>query len=119
MDQSITNLLHAAGLDRWVPLVLAILALARALEVLLPQPAAGSHWLPLRKLLSMAAWSVGNAAPDGQPPLVTWLQRVAKAILTAVPPPAPAAPVAPPVAPPSAPVAPPANPAPAVPAMKL
>jgi hypothetical protein len=46
------------------------------LDAVIPQPAAGSHWLPVRKVLSALAGNVGNAANKNQPPLATWILRV-------------------------------------------
>jgi hypothetical protein len=90
----IQSFLQALGLDRWLPLLLALHMLASAIDALLPQPAPGSHWLPLRKLVSVAAGNVANAQNILQPSLVTWLQRVIVALAAVVPPPAPTAPTA-------------------------
>lgn len=90
MDDTIAQAAHTLGLDRWVPLLLAFHMLASAVDALLPQPAEGSHWLPVRKLVSMAAGNMGNASNAAQPPLVTWLQRIVVSLAAVVPEPAPA-----------------------------
>ncbi len=84
--------MHAAGLDALVPLLLALHALASALDALVPQPAAGSHWLPLRKLLSAIALNVGHATNAQQPTIMTWLQRIAGLVVALLPPPSAAPP---------------------------
>lgn len=91
MDTSVLAVLHTAGLDSLVPLILALHATASALDAILPQPAPGSHWLPLRKLLSIAAANVGHASNAQQPAMLTWIQRIA-GLLVAMLPPAPPAP---------------------------
>jgi hypothetical protein len=90
MDDTIAQAAHTLGLDKWVPLLLAFHMLASAVDALLPQPAEGSHWLPVRKLVSMAAGNMGNASNAAQPPLVTWLQRIVVSLAAVVPEPAPA-----------------------------
>ena len=107
MDQ-LTAALQALGLDKWVPIVLACHALASTLDAAIPQPAVGSHWLPLRKLLSIAAGNVANATNLLQPSVVTWLQKVLIVVATLVPEPAPVAPAAPAPAVTGAPPVPPA-----------
>lgn len=90
MDAStISSVLDALGLTKFVPVVLAICTLASALDAIMPQPAPGSHWLPGRKLLSIAALNVHYASNAAQPPLVTWLRRVAAALVAILPPPEP------------------------------
>ena len=49
---------------------------ASMLDSILPQPAPGSHWLPLRKAISVLAWNLFNARNANQPALATWLVRV-------------------------------------------
>jgi len=84
---TLSTVLSALGLTKFVPVVLALSTLASALDAILPQPAPGSHWLPARKLLSIAALNVHYASNAAQPPLVTWLRRVAAALVTMLPPP--------------------------------
>lgn len=86
MDVSLTALLHSAGLDAFLPLLLALHATASALDALIPQPVPGSHWLVLRKLLSMAAGNVFNATNADQPALITWFQRIAEMLIRVLPP---------------------------------
>lgn len=96
--------LRAAGLDALIPTLLACHALASALDALIPQPAPGSHWLPLRKLVSIAAGNVHYAGNALQPSVLTWVERslpILMAILpsptvVAAPTPAPAPAVTPP-----------------------
>lgn len=75
-EADLTALLQTAGLDRFVPLLLLIHTTASLLDAAIPQPAAGSHWLPFRKVLSFLALNFGNAANSAQPALTTWLQRL-------------------------------------------
>lgn len=112
---TIATVAHDLGLDNAVAVLLAVLTLARALDAFIKQPAPGSHWLPLRKMVSVIAFSVLHAKPGEQPPLVTWLQRLVVMLAQAVPPqarvepslvrPAPLPPAVRPAAP-AAPVAP-------------
>jgi hypothetical protein len=60
--------------------------LLKALDAAIPQPAAGSHWLPLRKVVSILALNVGYAANADQPSILTWLERVLQGLATLVPP---------------------------------
>lgn len=92
MDAStLSAVLNALGLTKFVPIVLAVSTLASALDAVIPQPAPGSHWLPVRKVLSVAALNVHYASNAACPPLVTWVQRVAAALLAVLPPPVPQA----------------------------
>lgn len=100
MDASMQAALNAAGLTSFVPVVLALHTLASALDAAIPQPKPGSHWLPLRKLLTIAALGVGNASPACQPALITWAQRIAGMLVAILPPPPAAAPPAAPLPPP-------------------
>ena len=79
------------------PIITAVVAVASTLDASLPQPAAGSHWLLVRKVVSFLAVNVGNASNGGQPSFVTWIIRIATPVLqaqgqmpAAVAPPAPA-----------------------------
>ena len=58
------------------PTALTVIALAAfvasILDALVPQPAANSAWLPLRKALSALAVNVGNASNAGQPSFAAW-----------------------------------------------
>lgn len=113
MAPSVLAAFHAAGLDSVVPILLALHALASATDAALPQPKPGSHWLPLRKLVSIAAGNVFNATNALQPAMLTWVQRVAQ-LLVALLPPATLPTAAPPAMPPM-PVMPPAAPTPVQP----
>lgn len=102
MDDAITAALHGAGLDAYTPAavallnaVVAVIALASAINAILPQPKAGSHWLPIRSLVAKAALAVGNAKPADLPPMMTWLQRLAAMVAQYLPPPLPSAGAAP------------------------
>lgn len=79
------------------PIITAVVAVASTLDASLPQPAAGSHWLLVRKVVSFLAVNVGNASNGCQPSFVTWIIRIATPVLqaqgqmpAAVAPPAPA-----------------------------
>ena len=88
MDSYITTALHAVGLDSFLPLLLALHGVASATDALLPQPAAGSHWLLPRKLISLAAMNFLNASNASQPALITWAQRIASMLVAILPQPA-------------------------------
>lgn len=116
MDMNtISQVAHLLGLDNAVPVLLAVLTLARAVDALIRQPAPGSHWIPLRKMVSLLSFGVANAKPAGQPSIVTWLRRLVIYLAQAVPPPAAAGRVEPVLAPvpqPSSPATPAAAPVP-------
>ena len=132
MDPAIGQFLTSIGLTRYIELAGVIVMICSALDASIPQPAAGSHWLPLRKALSWFALNVSNAKPGGQPTLASWLLRIAQAVMAAgllkaaqdkptqpvIPTPAPVAPPAVPVVPlvPVLPLSPPVDPAPPAPA---
>ena len=80
----------------WPYITLAV-AVASTIDAALPQPAPGSHWLILRKLISFVAVNVGNASNGTQPSFVTWIVRIATPVLQAqgIAPNAPEAPPAP------------------------
>jgi hypothetical protein len=99
MDPSILAILHNSGLDQFAALVSAIVSVASALNMVIPQASPGSHWLPLRKLLNVVALAMGNAKSADEPPLATWIQRVLLAIAATLPPPPAPVPQAQPVAP--------------------
>ena len=65
------------------PVITAIVALASTLDASLPQPAPGSHWLLVRKVISFLAVNVGNASNGSQPSFVTWIVRIATPVLQA------------------------------------
>ena len=69
---------HAA----W-PVITAIVAIASALDAAMPQPAPGSHWLIVRKVISFLAVNVGHASNGQQPDFVTWIVRIAAPVLQA------------------------------------
>ena len=77
MDQLSLLALWAAA---W-PYITAIVAAASTLDAALPQPAPGSHWLILRKVISFLAINVGNASNGKQPDFVTWIVRIAAPVL--------------------------------------
>ncbi|MBF0562333.1 MAG: hypothetical protein HQL37_09985 [Alphaproteobacteria bacterium] len=78
-----TDTITALWSAAW-PAITAIVAGASALDAVLPQPAAGSHWLLPRKILSFIAANVGQASNGAQPPLSTWVLRIAKPYLEAL-----------------------------------
>jgi hypothetical protein len=99
MDDLITAALHAAGLDAYTPAVITlvhaivtVIVAASALNAALPQPAPGSHWIPIRAVVNKLALAFGAARPASAPAAVTWFQRIAAALIQYLPP--PAAPVA-------------------------
>lgn len=65
------------------PYITAACMIASAIDAGLPQPAPGSHWLPVRKLVSFVAVNVGAASNGGQPSFTTWLLRIVQPVLTA------------------------------------
>ena len=79
MDQSNLVAIWAAA---W-PFIAAIVAAASTLDASLPQPAPGSHWLIVRKIISFLAINVGNASNGKQPDFVTWIVRIATPVLLA------------------------------------
>ena len=79
MDQISLLALWAAA---W-PYITAIVAAASTLDAALPQPAPGSHWLIVRKVISFLAINVGNASNGKQPDFVTWIVRIAEPVLQA------------------------------------
>jgi hypothetical protein len=76
--------LAATPLSGAIPYVTALIAAASVLDAMLPQPAPGSHWLPLRKAISLVAANFWNASNGGQPQLSTWLARVLQPLLPAL-----------------------------------
>ena len=103
MDQTSLLALWAAA---W-PFITVIIAAASTLDATLPQPAPGSHWLLVRKLISFLAINVGNASNGRQPDFVTWIVRIATPVLQAkgIAPAAEAKPIEPPAVPTPAPTA--------------
>ena len=79
MDQISLLALWAAA---W-PYITAIVATASTLDAALPQPAPGSHWLIVRKVISFLAINIGNASNGKQPDFVTWIVRIAEPVLQA------------------------------------
>ncbi|WP_139284937.1 hypothetical protein [Acidocella aminolytica] len=55
-------------------------AVASAIDAAFPQPAPGSHWLPVRKVISFIAINFGAAKNGSQPPFATWLLRVMSSV---------------------------------------
>ena len=77
---------HISLLALWAaawPTITAIIAAASTLDAALPQPAPGSHWLIVRKVISFLAINVGNASNGKQPDFVTWIVRIAAPVLQA------------------------------------
>jgi hypothetical protein len=79
VDQTSLLALWAAA---W-PYITAVIAAASTLDAALPQPAPGSHWLIIRKVISFLAINVGNASNGKQPDFVTWIVRIATPVLQA------------------------------------
>jgi hypothetical protein len=77
-----TTSLPALWAAAW-PYITAIVAAASTLDAALPQPAPGSHWLIIRKVISFLAINVGNASNGKQPDFVTWIVRIAEPVLQA------------------------------------
>ncbi len=51
----------------YIPLIIALCAFA---DAIIPQPSAGSRWVPIRHMISVIGGSFGaarNATPSGQP----------------------------------------------------
>lgn len=59
-----------------LPYISIVVVACSALDASLPQPAAGSGWLVVRKIISFIALNLGNASNNGQPPLLTVLDRL-------------------------------------------
>jgi hypothetical protein len=58
------------------PYITLLVTVASALNTA-PQPAPGSHWIPVRKVVGFIALGFGGAAPATAPALGTWLLRLA------------------------------------------
>lgn len=58
---ALVSLMHALGLDVYVPVALAVIGVAASLAAILPHPAPGSPWVIPRKLLDLAAMNTGSA----------------------------------------------------------
>lgn len=72
----ISTWLAQHGISHASEIVLTSVGAISVLNMLLPQPAPGSHWLPLRKLISYLAFNFMYAKDAGQPPLMSWVQRI-------------------------------------------
>lgn len=59
---SIGLLVHALGLDVYLPVILGIIGVCSALAAILPHPADGSAWIIPRKLLDLVALNTGHAS---------------------------------------------------------
>ena len=70
----LSNLIACYWSLAW-PVVTAAVTVASALNTL-PQPKPGSHWLPLRKVISFVALEVGGASNGAQPKFETWVLRI-------------------------------------------
>ena len=81
MDQfnQLISLLGGHWSAAW-PYVTAIVTIASIINNL-PAPAAGSHWLPVRKVIAFVALAIGGASQGSQPPLGTWLLRIVQPYL--------------------------------------
>lgn len=80
---ALAAILQSSGLGWLIQYLVAAIAIASILDAVIPQPAAGSHWLPIRKLLSLAAANAGFAQNTGQPDIGTWIARVLKPLVDA------------------------------------
>lgn len=58
---SIGLLMHALGLDLYVPVILALFALCSVLAAVLPHPTDGTFWVIPRKILDAVAMNFGHA----------------------------------------------------------
>lgn len=58
---SLGLLMHALGLDLYVPIVLAVIGVCSTLAAVLPHPADGTFWVIPRKLLDAVALNFGHA----------------------------------------------------------
>lgn len=76
-------MLDQAGLGGLVKWVVCAVSIASLLDAALPQPTAGSHWLPIRMVVSAVALNRLNAANAGQPGLMTWIARVLQPLVDA------------------------------------
>ena len=65
------------------PYIATICMIASAIDAAFPQPSAGSHWLPIRKLISFVALNISAASNGAQPSFTTWLLRIVQPLLTA------------------------------------
>lgn len=83
VSPALAAVLQSAGLGWLVQYLVAAVAIASILDAVIPQPVAGSHWLPIRKLLSFAAANVGFARNSTQPDIGTWIARVLKPLVDA------------------------------------
>lgn len=54
--------LTGTPLAAWVPWITAAIAIASALDAVIPQPDVGSRWYGARKILSSVAINFGHAA---------------------------------------------------------
>jgi hypothetical protein len=82
---SLVATFHQLGLDKFLPVLFLVHTIASALDAAIPQPAVGSHWTPIRKIVSFLALNVGNATNANNPALVVWMQRVVLLLASVVP----------------------------------
>jgi len=83
MDPAINDLFALLGWSHYVELAGVLVALCSAIDAALPQPAPGSHWLPVRKAISYLALNIAHAGNDAQPSLATWILRIVRALVAA------------------------------------
>lgn len=99
MDSQSIPALIGAGLAALIPIIMgavkiaaAIVLAASAVNAAMPQPKPGSHWIPLRKLVNMAALAIAHGKVADDPAFSSWLVRLAVALASMLPPPPPPAP---------------------------
>jgi hypothetical protein len=83
MNEFASRILDALHLASVAPYASAAVMSCAAIDATIPQPKPGSHWLPVRKVVSMVALNFGNSANASQPPLSTWLVRVLAPLIAA------------------------------------
>ena len=69
----------------YVVWLVTIVSLASSIDMALPQPGLGSHWIIPRRLVSFAALNFGNAANLRSPEARTWLLRLLGVALRVAP----------------------------------
>lgn len=62
-----------------------LVTMASTVDMALPQPAPGSHWLPIRKAISFMALAFGNARNATQPSLATLAWRLIPLLVKTMP----------------------------------
>lgn len=80
----LADLLASSPYAAIVPYYLFAVMLCSAVDASFPQPQPGSHWLLVRKLVSLLALNFGRASNVEQPSFMTWLVRMLQPLLPAV-----------------------------------